>query len=173
MTSADIIRRQQRHVDQEFGASGWNWSRAAALRGRGGGVEQRGRRKRTKWSPAARRRPCPAAERGRATSTRRTRAGEGRRGCPGGPATHPRGVGGLGGAGGGRWRPESCRSAAGPGGGRRRQGFDFGLPSPIPTAGSRSSARQSWWRQRLASGWPESTARRGEWRRKTSVTGAV
>ena len=50
---------RQRLVDHRFVASGGNWKRAAALGDRGGGVEQRGRRQWTNWSPEGRR-PWPA-----------------------------------------------------------------------------------------------------------------
>ena len=57
MTSSCDITRVLRDVDQESVDWARNWTRAVALTARGSGEEHRERRRRTKWSPAARRRP--------------------------------------------------------------------------------------------------------------------
>ena len=59
LTSCLCHQRGRRHVEDEFVAYDRNWSRELCLRARGRGEEPGGSGGWTKWSPAARRRPCP------------------------------------------------------------------------------------------------------------------
>ena len=154
MTSADIIRRQQRQVDHLIVHCGGNWKRATALGGRGGGVDPRGGGSDHLVAGASRggrRSGC----RRRRTVRRRSRKGKRGRKGRGAAGAHQHRVAVAGDGRGGRRRRNGARRSRGRGGGTATIPASCGSPSTCESRRRRQGLVRCFWTSSPSLGRPE------------------